>query len=89
MNNSDLKNWFQNVVSALVSHPQSVEITETSDEEGTLFLVKVDNEDIGKVIGRQGSIADSLRIILRSAGRLSDLRVSMKVESPNSRFQVR
>ena len=53
---------------------------------GVLFIVKVDENDRGKVIGKKGSIAEALRVITRSAGRLIDIRTSMKIEAPGSRF---
>jgi predicted RNA-binding protein YlqC (UPF0109 family) len=68
----------------MVSYPKDVEIDRKEDDMGTLFTVKVHKDDFGKVLGRDGRIAEALRIIARSAGRLSDLRACLKIEAGTS-----
>ena len=81
-----IRDWLKLVLGGLVSSPDSIVIDIKSDEQGVLFIVKVDENDRGKVIGKKGSIAEALRVITRSAGRLIDIRTSMKIEAPGSRF---
>ena len=76
----DIQEWLLHLMKGLVSFPDAVEISKISDEMGVLFIVKVDKTDQGKVIGREGSIAGATRVVLRSVGRLNDLRVSLKID---------
>lgn len=83
-----LKDWLIAVVGGLVDHPEKVEITFLEDEQGILFSIHVDREDVGRVIGKKGIIAEALRTLLRSAGfRKTEQRVSMKIVAPGSNFE--
>ena len=81
-----ISEWLKNVISILVAKPDEIKITRTSDEQGVLFTVKVADEDTGKIIGKKGNIATAIRTLLRSAGYHDDMRASMKVDVPGSRF---
>lgn len=89
MDSDQLQEWLGNIIKGLVSVPDSVEVEKTTDEMGVLYTVRVAPEDRGKVIGKEGSIANAIRTVLRSAGRLIDVRASMKVDVPNSSFAPR
>jgi len=84
-----LSDWLKLVVGGLVNNPDEVRIVATEDEQGVLFTVNVAKEDTGKVIGKKGSIAEAIRVLLRSAGYMEEIRASMKVEAPGSSFQLR
>lgn len=84
-----LQNWLTLVVGGLVSKPDLVKVVATEDEQGILFVVSVSKEDTGKVIGKKGSIAEAIRVLLRSAGYIEDIRASMKVDAPDSKFELR
>jgi len=84
-----MEGWLTSIIRGLVSKPDEVVITSTSDEQGVLFTVKVASDDNGKVIGKQGTIAEALRTITRSAGFLGNMRASMKIDAPGSRFTPR
>lgn len=85
-----LTEWLISVVGGLVSDPSKIEVVRTEDEQGVLFTVKVGKEDAGKVIGKNGTIAGAIRTLLRSAGMtMEDIRASMKVDAPGSKFQLR
>jgi len=84
-----LQNWLIALVGGLVSKPDLVKVTATEDEQGVLFIVSVAKEDTGKVIGKKGTIAEAIRTLLRSAGYMEDIRASMKVDAPDSRFELR
>ena len=53
------------VAKTLVDDPDAVKVTEVEDEEGTVIELHVAEEDMGKVIGRNGSVAKALRTLLK------------------------
>jgi len=69
-------------VKAIVDHPDDVEITRTVDEMGVLLSVKVNPEDMGKLVGRQGSTARAIRTLLRVIGLKNRARINFKIEEP-------
>ena len=77
------------VVKGLVEHPEAVKINRTVDEMGVLLSVKVDKEDVGKLIGRQGNTANALRTLLRVVGIKNHARVNLKIEEPEGSTHVR
>ena len=65
-----MKEILEAIIKSLVKNPDEVVITEREDEKSLLFEVKVANSDMGKVIGKQGKIAKSIRTVMKSiAGR--------------------
>jgi predicted RNA-binding protein YlqC (UPF0109 family) len=70
------------VVRALVNKPDKVETKRTVDEMGVLITLKVDPEDMGYIIGRQGQTARSLRTLLKVVGAKNNARVNLKIEEP-------
>ena len=61
-----MKDLLEYIVKALVENPDEVEITEEEEEEGKIVLkLKVADDDKGRIIGKKGRIAESLRAILR------------------------
>jgi hypothetical protein len=61
------------VAKALVDDPAAVTVTEVEDAEGTLIELHVAEDDMGKVIGRNGSVAKALRTLLKvTAARNGD-----------------
>lgn len=56
------------IARALVDSPGDVEVAEIEDREATLYELKVSEDDLGKVIGKQGRTARAIRTILASAG---------------------
>ena len=52
------------IAKSLVDKPENVEVTETSTRQGTVIQLKVDPDDMGKVIGKQGRIAKALRVVV-------------------------
>lgn len=79
--------WLEDLVCGLVSFPDQIKIERTTDDMGTLFVVHTAEADRGKVIGKEGTIASAIRVVLRSSGRLLDVRASMKVNVPGSNFK--
>ena len=77
--NSD-EAFLEYVVKALVDKPEAVEVSRKVDEMGVLLSVKVDKEDVGKLIGRLGNTAKALRTLLRVVGVKNHARVNLKIE---------
>lgn len=70
------------VVKALVNNPDAVQTERSVDEMGVLITLKVDPNDLGQVIGRQGQTAKSIRTLLRVVGAKNQARVNLKIEEP-------
>ena len=60
----ELRNLIEVMAKALVDHPDQVKVTEVEGEQTTVIELQVAKEDLGKVIGKQGNNARSLRTIL-------------------------
>jgi predicted RNA-binding protein YlqC (UPF0109 family) len=64
------KDLVEYVAKSLVDDPDAVQVVETRDEDGTVIELHVAEDDMGKVIGRNGSVAKALRTLLKvSAAR--------------------
>jgi hypothetical protein len=64
----DLKGLIEHMAKALVDKPDDVSVRETDGERTTIIELRVAQEDLGKVIGKQGRTARSMRTILNAAG---------------------
>lgn len=73
------QDFVEYVVKALVSNPDAVEIARTIDEKGVLLELTVDPEDLGRVIGKRGGTAQSIRTLLRALGTKNDARYNLKI----------
>ncbi len=71
--------FIEYIVKSLVGNPDAVTIERTIDEKGVLLELTVDPEDIGRVIGKRGSTAQSLRALLRALGTKNDARYNLKI----------
>ena len=67
------------VVRALVGHPEDVVVERLIDEKGVLLTLTVNPEDLGRVIGKRGGTAQSLRTLLRALGTKNDARYNLKI----------
>jgi uncharacterized protein len=76
------KEFVEYVVKALVSHPDDVEVKRSVDDMGVLLELSVNPEDMGKVIGKAGATAKSIRTLLRVLGSRNDARVNLKIIEP-------
>lgn len=61
-----MKEILETLIKSLVDNKENVKITEKEENKTTVFEVKVDNTDMGKVIGKQGRIAKSIRTVMKS-----------------------
>lgn len=71
--------FIEYIVKSLVNNPDKVKIRRTIDEKGVLLELEVDAEDIGRVIGKRGATAQSLRTLLRALGTKNDARYNLKI----------
>ena len=78
MSNID-QEFVEFTVKSLVSKPEAVKIERTIDEKGVLLELTVDPEDLGRVIGKRGATAQSLRTLLRALGTKNDARYNLKI----------
>jgi hypothetical protein len=74
--------FLEYVIKALVDKPEDVKINRTVDEMGVLLTLSVNQDDMGKVIGRSGATAKAIRTVLRVVGMKNDARVNLKIEEP-------
>ena len=63
----EMKDLISYIAKALVDHPEAVEVSEVEGEQTSVIELKVAKEDLGKVIGKQGRTARSMRTILSAA----------------------
>ena len=67
------------IVKTLVNNPDKVIVDRQIDEKGVLLSLTVDPEDVGRVIGRRGATAQSIRTLLRALGTKNDARYNLKI----------
>jgi len=67
------------IVKSLVGNPDDVVIDRIIDEKGVLLTLTVNPEDLGRVIGKRGMTAQSLRTLLRALGTKNDARYNLKI----------
>jgi len=71
--------FIEYVVKSLVSKPDAVIVERIIDEKGVLLTLTVDPEDLGRVIGKRGATAQSLRTLLRALGTKNEARYNLKI----------
>ncbi len=76
------KEFVEYVVKALVTHPEDVTVNRSVDDMGILLELSVNPDDMGKVIGKAGATAKSIRTLLRVLGSRDDARVNLKIIEP-------
>ena len=73
-----MKEVLETIITTLVSDKDSVSINQIDGEQSTIFEVKVAEGDMGKVIGKQGVIAKSVRTIMKAVASKENKRVSIE-----------
>ena len=74
-----MKELLELIARSLVDHPDEVVVTEVEGEQSTVLELKVAPDDLGKVIGKQGRTARSIRTILSSAGMKHRKRIVFEI----------
>lgn len=82
-NQTQDRDFVEYIVKQIVDHPDQVSVDRTVDEMGVLITLKVAKEDMGKVIGKSGQTAKSIRILLRVIGSKNNARVNLKIVEPD------
>jgi predicted RNA-binding protein YlqC (UPF0109 family) len=80
MSNATIDQQFiEYVVKSLVGNPDDVVVERIIDEKGVLLTLTVNPEDLGRVIGKRGATAQSLRTLLRALGTKQEARYNLKI----------
>lgn len=74
-----MKQLIEFLVKALVDEPDQVDVTEVPGEEATTYEVRVAPDDLGKVIGKQGRIANALRTVAKAAAMKEKKKVYVEI----------
>ena len=69
----------ENLVKALVDHPESVQVNSAVEDGETVIRLSVAQEDMGKVIGKQGRIAKAIRTVVKAAAIKKGERVTVEM----------
>ena len=74
-----MKEIVEIIARSLVDHPESVVVEEKDEDRMTVFELHVAQEDMGKVIGKQGRIAKALRTVVKAAATRENKRVTVEI----------
>jgi uncharacterized protein len=74
-----LKELVEYIAKSLVDHPEDVTVSEVEGEQTTIFELKVAQNDIGKIIGKQGRTARSIRSIISAAAMKYKKRAVLEI----------
>lgn len=74
-----LKELVANIARAIVDYPEEVEVTEVEGERSVIIELKVAENDMGKVIGKQGRIAKAIRTVVKAAATKEGKRVIVEI----------
>jgi uncharacterized protein len=73
------KELVEYIVRSLVDHPEAVEVNVVEGEKSTILELRVSQDDLGKVIGKQGRIARALRTILAATATKTGKHASLEI----------
>lgn len=76
------------IVKSIVNNPDDVKVDRKVDEMGVLITLNVNPEDMGALIGREGSTARAIRTLTRIVGMKNNARVNLKIEEPEGGKRV-
>ncbi len=74
-----MKELVEVIAKALVDHPEEVVVTQTETDKTVMIELKVAQEDMGKVIGKQGRIAKAIRTVVKSAASKDERKVIVEI----------
>lgn len=74
-----MKELIEGIAKALVDNPDSVEVEELVDGKDILLKLKVEDSEMGKVIGKKGRIAKSMRTVLKSVSNKKKVNASLEI----------
>ena len=73
-----MKDSLRTIIEALVQDKSSIQINEIEDNRGVIFEVKVASGDMGRIIGKEGRIAKSIRTIFKAVGTKEQKKVTIE-----------
>ncbi len=76
---AELRGLLEFVAQSLVTKPDAVEVSESQTDDAAVLELRVDKEDLGRVIGKQGRTAKSLRTLLNAAAARSNRKVVLEI----------
>jgi predicted RNA-binding protein YlqC (UPF0109 family) len=71
--------FLQYIITSLVEHKDEVVVEQKEDELGTLLTLKVNKDDMGTIIGKEGKTINAIRTVLRVFGSKMNIRLNLKV----------
>jgi uncharacterized protein len=74
-----MKELVQYLARSLVNHPDAVEVKETEGEAASVLELRVAKEDLGRIIGKQGRTAKSIRTLLNAAASRTNRKVVLEI----------
>ena len=74
-----MKELVQYLAKALATNPASVVVTETTDNDASILQLKVAKEDLGRIIGKQGRTAKSIRALVNAAAAVGNRKIVLEI----------
>jgi len=74
-----MKELVELMAKTLVADPEAVSVEETTEEDVTVYELRVAESDLGRVIGREGKIAKAMRLIIRSAAARMEQKATVRI----------
>jgi len=74
-----MKELLENIAKSLVDNPDEVSVTEVEDDDSLILELRVAEDDMGKVIGKQGRIAKAIRVVMKAAAIKEKKRVVVEI----------
>ena len=74
-----MKELIEYIAKSIVNLPDEVVVTEETDEQGIILKLQVADEDKGRVIGKQGRIAEAMRVLIRVKAAKAGTRASLEI----------
>jgi len=74
-----MKELLESIAKALVDNPDQVSVTEIDDDQSLILELRVAEEDMGKVIGKQGRIARAIRVVMKAAAIKENKKVVVEI----------
>lgn len=76
----DIKKVLEDMARAIVDNPDSVSVTEETNEDETVFTLHVAEGDMGMIIGKHGKIARALRTVTKAAAKIADRKITVEIK---------
>ena len=73
-----MKEILESIILNIVANKEQVSVTETIEETAIIYEVKVAEEDIGRIIGKQGKVAQAIRTLIKSIGEKEKKKIVVK-----------